>query len=144
MEKMKEKVKTDEKVIDKFEEYGVDIALLDDVHVEFIDLDVSAKTKDTKIFINKKLVEQGHNPTHYLVHEMIHFLQQHTGHTDPKKGEKDYMDRETEMEAFQSQVDFKKREDSPSDAEDYVDNLLDYHDIDGKERKDKKDELMID
>lgn len=116
--------------------------MLDDVPVEFADIDVSAKTKDEKIYINKKLVERGQDPTHYLVHELVHFLQQHTDNSDPNKKNKEYLDRETEMEAFQSQVDYKKREESPAKAEDYVDGLLDYHNIDGKERKDKKEELM--
>ena len=141
---MKEKVKTDPEVKEKFEEYDVPISKLDDVPVEFAELDVSAKTKDEKIYINKKLVEQGQDPTHYLVHEMVHFLQQYTDNVDHNKGEKEYLDRETEMEAFQSQVDYKKREESPAHAEDYVDGLLDYHDIDGEEREEKKDELMTD
>lgn len=139
---MKGRIKSDPEVIEKFEEYGIPLSYLDDVSVEFADLDVSAKTKDEKIYINKKLIEKGQDPTHYLVHELVHFLQQHTDKADPHKHEKEYLDRETEMEAFQSQVDYKKREESPEKAEDYVDGLLDYHDVDGKEREDKKEELM--
>lgn len=139
---MKNDIKSDSEVKEKFDEYNVPLSKLDDIPVEFADLDVSAKTKDKKIYINKKLVEKGQDPTHYLVHELVHFLQQFTNNVDPNKGEKEYLDRETEMEAFQSQVDYKKREESPSRAEDYVDGLLDYHDIDGKEREDKKEELM--
>lgn len=139
---MKDRIKSDPEIREKFNKYNVSLSMLDDVPVEFADIDVSAKTKDEKIYINKKLVERGQDPTHYLVHELVHFLQQHTDNSDPNKKNKEYLDRETEMEAFQSQVDYKKREESPAKAEDYVDGLLDYHNIDGKERKDKKEELM--
>jgi len=138
---MKEQVKKDPVVVKKFEEYGIPIADIDKVHVEFCPLDVSAKTKDRKIYINEKmLADDGQDPTHYLVHELMHYLQQTSGKT--KSNADDYLDKPTEQEAFEAQVDFKKRDESPEDAEEYVDGLLDYHDINGKERKEKKEELM--
>lgn len=140
---MKKKVKDDPEVKEKFEEYGVSLDEIDDVHVEFDELDVSAKTKDEKIYINKKLVEEkSQDPTHYLVHELVHYLQQSTDNVDHNKHKKEYLDRETELEAFKSQVDYKKREYSPEVAEEYVENLLDYHDIDGKDREEKREELL--
>jgi hypothetical protein len=53
---MKKCVKKDSAVIEKFKEYGMPIDKVDDVHVEFKDLDVSAKTKDRKIYLNKKML----------------------------------------------------------------------------------------
>ena len=50
---MKSRVKKDPAVIDKFEEYGIPIDEIDNIHVEFKELDVSAKTKDRKIYLNK-------------------------------------------------------------------------------------------
>lgn len=141
---MKSKIKDDHEVKEKFEEYGVPLSELDSVSVEFADLDVSAKTKDEKIYINKQLIEKGEDPTHYLVHELVHYLQQSTDNVDHNKHKKEYLDRETEMEAFQSQVDYKKRDESPEEAEEYVDGLLEYHDIEGDDKEEKKDELLAD
>jgi len=144
---MKEQVKKDPAVMEKFKEYGVELDEIDNVSVSFCDLDVSAKTKDEEIFLNIKMLDEDSNvddPTHYLVHELIHFLQQSTGNHkcqhDQEKEE--YLDLETEEEAFKTQVDYKKREESEEEAEDYVENLLDHHDMKGKKREEKKDELL--
>lgn len=145
VQQLKEKVKKDPEIIRKFKKYDVPIDEIDNVHVEFKDLDVSAKTKNKKIYLNSKMLSEDSpvkDPAHYLVHELIHYLQQSTGNTDDKKHQKEYLDRETEQEAFQSQVDYKKREESEEEAEEYVEGLLDHHDVDGKEREEKKDDLL--
>lgn len=143
---MKKRVKEDPAIIEKFEEYGVPLDHIDKVHVEFCPLDVSAKTKDKKIFLNEKMLaddkEDISDPTHYLIHELIHFLQQHTGEGDRGKKDTEYLDKPTEEEAFQIQVDFKKREEGEDEAEEYVEGLLDHHNLEGKKRKTKKEELM--
>jgi predicted metal-dependent hydrolase len=119
---------------------------IDDVHVEFCDLDVSAKTKDKKIYLNKSMLADDSpvkDPTHYLVHELIHYLQQSTGKNMNKhRKDEEYLDKETEEEAFKAQVDFKKREESEEEAEEYVENLLDHHDMKGNDRKEKREELL--
>lgn len=143
---MKERVKKDPAVVKKFKEYEIPVDEIDNVHVEFCPLDVSAKTKDRKIYLNEKMLADDkdgevNDPTHYLVHELMHYLQQTTGkkHNGPQNAE--YLDLPTEEEAFQVQVDFKKREESEDDAEEYLEGLLDHHDLKGKERKEKKEEL---
>ena len=146
IQEMRETVKNDPAVIEKFEEYGVPLDDIDKVHIEFCKLDVSAKTKDKKIYINEKMLDDDSkvgDPTHYVVHEIMHYLQQKTGKVDKQEQEgKDYLDKPTEEEAFEMQVDFKQREESPAEAERYVSQLLDHHDIDGKDRKKKKEELL--
>lgn len=139
---MKDKVKKDPVVIKKFKEYGIPLNDIDKIHVEFCPLDVSAKTKNRKIYINERmLADDGQDPTHYLVHELMHYLQQTTGKN--RGGEaNDYLDKPTEQEAFEAQIDFKKREESPEEAEEYTEGLLDHHELDGEERKEKKEELM--
>lgn len=142
---MKQQVKKDPVIIKKFKEYDVPLDKIDDVFVVFAPLDVSAKTKDTKIYLNERMLDEDsdvRDPTHYLVHELIHYLQQSTGHHDCNRENKDYLDLETEEEAFKAQVDFKKREESEEEAEDYVEKLLDHHEVDGKKRDEKKDELL--
>jgi len=80
--------------------------------------------------------------TPYLAHELIHYLQQSTGNIQGHQEVKEYLDKPTEMEAFEVQEDFKKRHESPEEANKYVKELLDHHDIDGNERTEKKKELL--
>jgi hypothetical protein len=141
---MKECVKKDSTVIEKFKEYDMPIDKVDNVHVEFDDLDVSAKTKDKKIYLNRAMLESDSNvkdPTHYLAHELTHWLQQMTGNTEGHEV-KDYLEKPTEVEAFQVQVEFKEDHEGKEEADKYVEELLDYHDVDDeKEREEKTDEL---
>lgn len=144
IKRMKECVKKDPAVIEKFEEYGVPIDKIDDVHVSFEEMDVSAKTKDKKIYLNRSMLDPDSDvkdPAAYLAHEICHFLQQWTGNTQGHEV-KDYLSKPTEEEAFKVQVDFKERHEGEEEAEKYVEELLDHHDKDGKERKEKKEELM--
>lgn len=146
IKEMKETVKKDPEMIAKFKEYGVPISEIDYIFVEFAPLDVSAKTKDMKVYLNEEMLSEKSkvkDPTHYLIHEFVHFLQQKTGKNLSKHNTEDsYLDKPTELEAFKSQVDFKERTESPQSAEKYVENLLDHHEIDGKDRKEKKEELL--
>jgi len=146
IKKMKEDVKRDPAVIEKCKEYGVSIDDLDDVHVEFADLDVSAKTKDQKIYLNRKMLEpdsEVKDPTHYLAHESIHWAQQVSGHTNGHKVD-DYLHKPTEQAAFQVQIDFKERHEGKGEADKYLSELLNHHNKDGKERQDIKEKLKDD
>lgn len=142
---MKEQAKEDPVIIDKFKEYGVPLDEIDSVSVKFCPLDVSAKTKNEEIFLNEKMLADDStvdDPTHYLIHELIHYLQQSTGKHNCKNDNADYLDLDTEEEAFKAQIDYKKREESEEEADEYVEGLLDHHEFEGKRRKDKKEELM--
>ena len=55
---MKGCVKKDPAVVEKFKEYNMSIDKIDNVHVEFEDLDVSAKTKNKKIYLNRKMLRK--------------------------------------------------------------------------------------
>ena len=143
---MKKQVKSDPDVKAKFKEYDIPLDAINDVHVEFADLDVSAKTKDGKIYLNEKMLgsdSEVKDPTHYLAHELVHFLQQLTGNTAGHKLVDDYLEKPTEVEAFQVQVKFKERHEGEDEAAEYVEDLLDHHDVkDPKDRKDKKEEIQ--
>lgn len=145
IEHMKKCVKKDPAVIQKFKEYNIPIDKIDGVFVKFDDLDVSAKTKNKKIYLNRKMLNPDSeikDPTHYLAHELTHWLQQTTGNTAGHQYVKEYLDKPTEMEAFQVQIDFKKRHEGDEEADEYVEELLDHHNIDNKkEREEKTDEL---
>lgn len=142
---MKEQAKQDPAIIRKFKEYNVPIDNIDDISVQFCDLDVSAKTKNREIFLNEKMLDNDSDvkdPTHYLIHELVHYLQQSTGQNCNHNKNEDYLDLDTEEEAFKTQINFKKREESEEEADDYVEKLLDHHDLTGAERNKKKKELM--
>jgi hypothetical protein len=142
----KEFLKSNDTMLRMFEEYDVPIEMLDLMPIAFADLDVSAKTVKGVVYLNYKLLCDGDfgKDYGYLIHELIHVLQQTTG-SGPTKGSDDgeYLDNEYEVESFQNQVEFMANEFGEDEAEEYVDNLLEHHEIDDKkEHKHKKEELM--
>lgn len=141
---MKDKVKKDPAVIKKFKEYEVPINAIDNVDVSFAPLDVSAKTKNKKIYLNESMLcadSKVKDPIQYLVHELVHFAQQLTGNTQGHE-KSEYLDKDTEIESFKTQIDYKKRNEGKEEAEKYTDDLLDYHGVEGKKRKEKEEELL--
>jgi len=142
---MKDKVKKDPAVREKFEEYGIPIDEIDNIHVEFQKLPVSAKTKNMKIYLNVAMLDDDSDvddPSMYLAHEVVHYLQQKSGNTEGHNAVDEYLDKPTEEEAFQVQVEYKERNEGESAAEKYVEDLLSHHDYEGKDREEKKKELM--
>lgn len=127
-------------------ENGVDIDFIDLIPMKFGDLDVSARTEKGVITLNYKLLcdDDFYKDLGYLVHESEHYFQQCFG-DGPTKGSDDgnYLDNPYEEEAFQKQVEFMANEFGENEAENYVDHLLEHHDITDKEEKEeKKEELM--
>lgn len=146
IKKMREYLKTDEVVQKMFKEYDVDIEEIDYIPMMFGNIDVSAKTDHGIIIFNYKLLTDGDffKDFSYGVHEMTHWLQQTTG-TKPTQSSDDgsYLDNPFEQEGFQNQVEYIANQFGENEAEKYVDDLLDHHEIDNKkEQKDKKETLM--
>jgi hypothetical protein len=146
IKKMKKKLKEDEVMRKIFQEYETDINELDFYPMKFGNLDVSAKTDHGIIIFNYKLLCDGdfEKDYSYAIHEVTHVLQQTTGNK-PTQGADDgsYLDNPHEKEGFQNQVEYIANDLGEEAAEDYVDNLLEYHDIeDNKEFKNKKETLM--
>lgn len=139
--RMKTEIKKDPAVIKKFKEYGVSLDAINKIPVSFVDLDVSAKTKNKNIYINRKFLDDVDKASGYLCHEVIHYLQQLTGNMDGAD-KKEYLNKDTEEEAFQTQIDYKKRHEGESEAEDYTEHLIEYHNVPKNKRKEKKEELM--
>ncbi len=129
-----------------FKDHDVDISFLDLIPIKFDKLKVSATTSRGVISLNYKLLLDGvfHEDYGYLIHEVTHYLQQCFGDRPTKGAENgSYLDNEDEQEGFQYQVKYISEEFGEDEADEYVDNLLDHHDIDKKqEREDKKDTLM--
>lgn len=141
-------LKDSEAVRGMFGHYHVPIERIHDVDIRFADLPVSAKTKDEIIYINNKFLEDldFSEELHYIVHEMCHWLQQRCD--DPydrfPDADTDYLDMPSEWEAFMYQAHFMREFYGDKRAEEYVDDLLDFHDVNGAERKKKRAALLLD
>ena len=128
--------------------YGVNPESISSASIEFADLPVSAKTKNTKIYINKSFLEDANfsEEIHYIVHELCHWLQQTCDdpyRLIPDDQSTDYLDMPSEFEAFMFQVQFMKENYGVDRARQYVDELLDFHKITGKEKEKKKKDLLL-
>ena len=147
LEKILDFLADSEAVKGMFGRYGVPLERLRDVDIRFADIPVSAKTKDKIIFINRKFLEDGDfsKEMHYIVHELCHWLQQVCDDPYdmiPPPGT-DYLDMPSELEAFMYQAHFMREFYGDDEADQYVDDLLDFHEISGKERDKKRTALLL-
>ena len=129
-----------------FEKYKTPIKKIEDIDISFDDMDVSAKSKEGKITLNKNLLE-GNNlvaALHYIVHELVHVLQYHSGDLKDMKHYDDdhYLNNPYEIEAFKEQIRFIKKYKDQKAADEYTDQLLDFHGYKGNEKKKKLEQLM--
>jgi hypothetical protein len=146
IKKMREYLKHNETVQNMFKEYEVDISEIDFIPMMFGNLEVSAKTDHGIIIYNYKLLTDGDffKDFSYGVHEMTHWLQQTTG-TKATKSSDDgsYLDNPYEQEGFQNQVQYIADEFGQDEAEQYVDDLLDHHEVDNKKEIEEKKEILM-
>ncbi len=126
-------------------EFGYDKDIFLGIPISFSDdLDVSAKTTNGEMFVNTQLISEGYDiMLRYVVHELVHVFQhaKNKSKSDPYPGE-DYLDRPDEIEAFQFQIEFDDEARGERSVVEYVEELLDYHDIPEKEKNEKAEELM--
>lgn len=145
IKKMREYLKHNEVMQKMFKEYKVDISEIDLIPMMFGNLDVSAKTDHGIIIFNYKLLTDGDffKDFSYGVHEMTHWLQQTTGSKATKSSDDgDYLHNKFEQEGFQNQVQYIADQFGKDEAENYVDDLLEHHDKDGKEKEKLEDVLF--
>jgi hypothetical protein len=142
--RLREYLKTDKVMLQVFEDYDVPIDEIATIPMAFDDIDVSARTEHGIIFFNYRLLCDGdfYRDFGYGVHEITHYLQQTTG-TQPTKGADDgsYLDNEYEVEGFQNQIEWIAETFGDKESDEYVDDMLSYHDLKGNEKKEKKEEL---
>ncbi len=143
IEEIRSKVKTHPTIIDVFRKYEIPIDEIDLIPMAFAKMPVSARTEHGCIYFSTKLLEDGFdNDDHYAVHEISHFAQQSTGNSPTQSSDVgSYLDNEAEVEAFQHQVEYMADERGEEEAEEYVNDVLDHHDITGKERSKRFNEL---
>jgi len=122
--------------------FGIDI--IDGISFEFEDdLEASAKTINSKILLNSNLMDEEFEIImRYAIHELVHALQHMRGEGGEKDEAGSYLDREDELEAFQYQIEYELEERGEESAEEYVDNLIEYHEVPPEERENKKEELL--
>lgn len=144
--KAKKFLKTDETMLKIFKEYDVDIEELDFIPTYFDNIDVSATTDHGIVLLNYKLLADGDffKDYSYLIHEYTHWLQQTTG-TKPTQGADDgeYLDNKFEQEGFANQVEYIASHFGEDEAEEYVDDLLDHHNVEGKKERDKLEAIFL-
>lgn len=124
-------------------EFKVDENIIDLIPVRFGNIDVSARTAKGIIILNNKLLKDFDNNIHYLLHEIVHYIQM-VSRDHPTKGSNDgnYLDNEDEIEAFTYQIEYMDDLYGDDEANDYIEHLLNHHEIKNKkERKEKKKEL---
>ena len=126
-------------------EFGYDKDILLGIPISFSsDLDVSAKTTDGEMTLNTELIEEGYEiMLRYVIHELVHVFQ-HMENKEKKDlyPNHEYLDRPDELQAFQYQIEFDESARGEKSVIEYVEELLDYHDIPAEERVDKAVELM--
>lgn len=126
------------------DKYDFDINDIDLIPVRFDDIDVSARTDKGIVTLNWKLLADGDffRDFAYLVHEFGHYIQQSKEPTQ-SADDGDYLLNPSEQEAFQYQVKYIDEQFGEDDADDYVQQVLDHHDVKNeKEREHKEDILM--
>jgi len=146
LKKMREHLKKDETVQKMFKEYGVDLEEIDLIPMKFGKLDVSAKTDHGVLIFNWKLLCDGDflDDYSYGVHEITHWLQQTTGDKPTQSADDgSYLDNPFEQEGFQNQVEYIAKEKGPEEAEEYVEDLLEHHDIEDKKELEEKKEILM-
>jgi hypothetical protein len=119
--------------------YGIPISFSDEI-------DVAAKTINSNIILNVTLLREDFSlMMRYVIHELVHAIQHiNMASLGDPYDQYEYLDRPDEVEAFQYQVKFEDEYGAgEEDAIEYVEELIDYHDIDGGDAEDKK-ELLLD
>ena len=146
LKKMRNHLKQDETVQKMFHDYGVDLEEIDYIPMKFGKLDVSAKTDHGVLIFNWKLLCDGDFAKDYSygVHEITHWLQQTTGNKPTQSADDgSYLDNPFEQEGFQNQVEYISNTEGKEEAEQYVDDLLEHHEVEDKKEVEEKKEILM-
>lgn len=141
---IKSRIKKHQALKEAFDKYGLDIDEIDNVPVCFADIDVSARTDHGIIYLNWELLKEGFPKNdHYLAHELAHYAQQTTG-DGPTQGSTDdtYLDNKYEQEGFQVQTEYLSETKGNEVADEYIDDVLKYHEVPKSERAERKKQLL--
>lgn len=141
---IKQEMKNNDIVAEICKEHGFNIDIIDGIPLEFVDdLEASAKTVDSRIQLNSELLNEDFEIImRYAIHELVHSLQHMKSEGIDPYASDEYLDRDDELEAFQFQIAYDAEERGENEAVDYVEDLIEYHEIPEEEQQDKKEELL--
>ena len=139
--KIKNELKKNKFALEIIKDNNFDTNIIDAISISFNDkLEASAKTTDGKIEVNSNLIEKGFEIImRYVIHELVHVFQHMK---DSNSDESEYLDNPDELEAFQYQVAYEADELGEESAINYVDELMEFHEIPDDEKTSKKEELL--
>jgi hypothetical protein len=145
IKKIKDTLKEKVVIKDVCKEYGFSIDIIDGIIIKFDKIDTSAETVNGEMILNTSLTNEDFDvlmryPVHELVHVFQHMEREGTG-GDPYHGMK-YLDRPDEVEAFVAQIKDEGQTRGTNKAEEYVNELLDYHDIPENKKDKYKNNLL--
>lgn len=142
--KIKQEMKNNDIVSEICKEHGFNIDIIDGIPLEFVDdLEASAKTIDSRIQLNSELLNESFEIImRYAIHELVHSLQHMKSEGIDPYASDEYLDRDDELEAFQFQIAYDAEERGEDEAIDYVEDLIEYHEIPEDEQESKKEELL--
>ncbi len=145
--KAKKYLKTDEVWKRLCKENDVDVSIIDFIPTKFGNLDVSAKTDHGIVILNYKLLCDGNfsKDYSYLIHEYSHWFQQCFGDKPTQSSDDgDYLSNKFEQEGFTNQVEYIANHEGKQEAETYVDNLLEHHEVSDPDKKDELQSVFLD
>lgn len=146
LKKMKNVLREDPVMQAVFKEYDVDIAELEYIPMTFKNLDVSAKCDHAVIYFNYSLLCDGNFEKNYsyAIHEITHYLQQTTGSRPTQSSDEgSYLHNKNEQEGFANQVKYIAKENGKEEAKEYVEDLLDHHEIEDKKEEKKLTDVLL-
>ena len=115
---------------------------LEAVPIMYSELDVSAKTEDGNIMLNEKLRDHPHRTRmRYVLHELVHAIQHSLDKNKDIDKTREYLERDDEQEAFKYQLKYDEKKLSKKDIKDYIENLLEHHDVPKKDKEELVREL---
>jgi hypothetical protein len=144
--KAKAHLKTDKVWQDICKEYDEDVDIIDYIPTIFGNLDVSAKTNKGIVTLNYKLLCDGdfNHDISYLIHEYTHWFQQCYGKKATQSSDDgSYLHNKFEQEGFTNQVEYIAKQHGEDEAEEYVDDLLEHHEVDDKKEKKKLENIFM-
>jgi len=142
----KHKIKNDEVWIKICQEYNESPDIIDLIPTCFGDLEVSAKTDHGVVILNYQLLCDGDftDDHSYLIHEYRHWFQQtHADKPTQSADDGEYLQNPFEQEAFQDQVEFIANHKGKEEAENYVKDLLEHHEVTNKKKKDELENIFL-
>lgn len=144
LSKVKNEIKNNDVLINMFKKYKVDLDYLDLFPMTFADLEVSARSDHGIIYFNYKLLENPEQLNHYMIHELTHVAQQ-CFRTTATQGanDGDYLDNKFEQEGFRNQTEYLSETRGDNVAENYIDKVLDHHEVDSKKEREKRKKKLL-